>query len=114
MMKSNLTGRVRIGECIKCGNCCRVPDWKEDLESDRTLQIMAKFGADTDAILKLLKGHNKCPQLDDNNMCKAFASRDATCRNYPANEWELSYHSCCGYEFVENGDIDVKQRMAKV
>jgi len=97
---SNLTGKLRQGSCQKCGNCCRVPNWKEDLESDRTLQIMKQFGADTTAILKLLKGHNRCQQLGNDNICAIFKTRPKYCRNYPANEWEREYHSCSGYSFV--------------
>jgi len=82
-----------------CGSCCRVLDWKEDLESDRTLQIMKQFGADTDLILNTLKGHNQCSHLGEDNVCAIFETRPEYCRGYPKNEWERKYHLCPGYEF---------------
>jgi len=105
---SSLTGRKRAGNCLACGNCCRVTDWKEDLESDRTLQMMKQFGNDTVMILKLLM-YNQCSHLTKDNICTVFENRPEYCRDYPTNEWEREYHDCKGYNFVIDEKILIQK-----
>lgn len=99
---SNLSKKVRIGNCIRCGNCCKILNWKEDLESDGTLQIIKLFGVNIQEILSLLESHNVCLKLDRNNTCKEYKTRIEVCRDYPKNEWDIERHHCKGYKFVEN------------
>ena len=104
MIRSNLTNRKRTGQCIKCGSCCRVLDWKEDLESDGTLQAMQMFGADIKKILQAVERHNVCSDLivDDSNktsQCAIYDKRPQHCIDFPRNEWEIDRHQCKGFKF---------------
>jgi len=96
---SNLTGKKQTGKCLHCGNCCQIKDWKNDFESDGTLQFMKILGIDTNAFLKLCKDHNKCQHLEKDNRCNIYISRPKHCREFPRNEWEISRHNCKGFKF---------------
>ena len=101
---STLTGKLRRGSCQKCGNCCTVKGgWKEDLESDGTLQAMQMFGVNTEKLLSECKGRNVCKDLliaKDKTICLIYNKRPKHCREFPRNEWESDRHQCKGFKFM--------------
>jgi Fe-S-cluster containining protein len=98
-MKSEITGKIRVGECLKCGKCC-VIDWIKDFEYDGTYEFMELCGVDSKEFNKLFEGKNVCKFLNlETKLCNSYDQRRKLCKEYPKDEYDSWRHGCKGFTF---------------
>ena len=111
----------RIGECNRCGDCCRdfvfIYDIKEgeekDMEEERVwLNFRNNVSAFKDVNpqgkpIQIVQTFNKCKHLIENSdgttTCAIYPDRpDWHCKQYPHHPDELKGMGRCSYKFIED------------
>jgi uncharacterized protein len=71
----------RHGECVRCGNCCKLPNRCFALRYDE----------------------------EGKSYCKIYRFRPLNCRKYPRTQKELVTQESCGYKFSKPAQVNTKQ-----
>jgi Fe-S-cluster containining protein len=120
-----VTRYIRIGQCTKCGACCRgflkiyvasrydpeIPQqggkdttgegiWMEVNQNGR--RVFFKLG-------KFQKLEKKCSHLSENNECASYTKRPLFCQVFPLAPQNIVTFPECTYTFQKTGEWTFKQ-----
>lgn len=83
----------RLGECCRCGDCCRMETLPKRLEVYRKWRMAA-----------FIKGE-PCPHFLDGNpaTCLIYPNRPPMCQAFPVHPADIEALPRCGYRFIKVG-----------
>ena len=97
--------RKRVGECNRCGDCCRLlPEWR--VLPDITRALFRMYDKNAEEVLRKVV-HGRCFYLielpDGKTRCELFnkPERPEFCKNFPMEPDNLKKLPRCSYQFLE-------------
>ena len=115
-----MSGKVRVGGCRRCGNCCRdfiievrIGDVTDYEFTDYLQWINNHAGVRAD--IKNFKGRevellikSPCRHLTDNGdgtwSCAVHDAKPDVCKRYPEEDYQDEISRKCGFRFVDVAD----------
>lgn len=100
-----MTRWKRIGECRRCGDCCRMDILSPDIYAVRNEEVKRQYGKPLNPACAHL-GQSRTGRA----VCLIYEDRSPGCREFPRVPMDVLKVPNCGYDFVPDRKVRTVKR----